>query len=190
MGREKSHWQKSLPHNGLFSCVSWWGEAAGEGVPGLVLKEQLRCCPKCGPQSRTGWFLPRLVGFSAQSSLTLCNPMDYRPPGSPVLGILQARRLEWVAMPSSRGSSQPGIEHWSPALQADSLHLSHQGSNWIARVSSCSIAPFPCKYHTDKSAGCLSCEDFNEVLNKQHWSSAGTGTQHVFLNLISCFTSY
>ena len=38
---------------------------------------------------------------------TLCNPMDFRPPGSSVHGILQARILEWVAIPSSRGSSQP-----------------------------------------------------------------------------------
>ena len=37
------------------------------------------------------------------------------------MGIPQARILEWVAMPSSRGSSQPGIEPGSPALQADSL---------------------------------------------------------------------
>ena len=36
---------------------------------------------------------------------TLCEPMDYSPPGFSVHGILQARILEWVAMPSSRGSS-------------------------------------------------------------------------------------
>ena len=42
-----------------------------------------------------------------QSCLTLCNPMDYSPPGSSVHGILQARILESVAMSSSRGSSQP-----------------------------------------------------------------------------------
>ena len=40
-----------------------------------------------------------------QSCLTLCNPMDYSPSGSSVPGILQAGILEWVAMPSSRGSS-------------------------------------------------------------------------------------
>ena len=34
---------------------------------------------------------------------TLCDPMDYSPPGSSVHGFLQARILEWVAMPSSRG---------------------------------------------------------------------------------------
>ena len=43
----------------------------------------------------------------AQSCPTLCNPMDCSPPGSCVHGILQARILEWVAMPSSRGSSRP-----------------------------------------------------------------------------------
>ena len=42
-----------------------------------------------------------------QSCPTLCNPMDCSLPGSPVHGILQARILECVAMPSSRGSSQP-----------------------------------------------------------------------------------
>ena len=34
----------------------------------------------------------------AQSCPTLCNPMDYSPPGSPIPGILQARTLEWVAI--------------------------------------------------------------------------------------------
>ena len=43
----------------------------------------------------------------AQSCLTLCDSMDCSPPGSSVHGILQARILEWVAMPSSRGSYQP-----------------------------------------------------------------------------------
>ena len=41
-----------------------------------------------------------------QSYLTLCNLMDCSPPGSSVHGIFQASILEWVAMPSSRGSSQ------------------------------------------------------------------------------------
>ena len=57
---------------------------------------------------------------SLQSYLTLCDPMNYSPPGSSVHGILQARRLEWVAMPSSRGSFQP----------RDWTHVSC--SSWIA----------------------------------------------------------
>ena len=35
---------------------------------------------------------------SLQSCLTLCDPIDSSPPDSPVLGILQARTLEWVAI--------------------------------------------------------------------------------------------
>ena len=38
---------------------------------------------------------------------TLCNPMDYSPPGSSVHGIFQARVLEWVAISFSRGSFRP-----------------------------------------------------------------------------------
>ena len=43
----------------------------------------------------------------AQSCPTLCNPMDHRPPGSSVHGILQTRILEWVVTAFSRGSSWP-----------------------------------------------------------------------------------
>ena len=43
----------------------------------------------------------------AQLCLTLCDPTDCSPPGSNVLGIFQARILEWVAIPFCRGSSWP-----------------------------------------------------------------------------------
>ena len=42
----------------------------------------------------------------AQSCLTLCNPMDYSPPGSSVHGVFQTRILQWAAISSSRGSSR------------------------------------------------------------------------------------
>ena len=42
----------------------------------------------------------------AQSCPTLCNPVDCSPPGPSVHEVLQARILEWVAIPFSRGSSQ------------------------------------------------------------------------------------
>ena len=45
--------------------------------------------------------------LAAQSCLILCDPTDYSLPGSSVHGILQARVLEWVAIPLVRGSSQP-----------------------------------------------------------------------------------
>ena len=46
-----------------------------------------------------------------QLSLILWDSMDYSPPGSSVHGILQARVLEWVAVLSSRASSQPRDPH-------------------------------------------------------------------------------
>ena len=63
------------------------------------------------------------------SCLTLGDPMDCSPPGSSVHGILQVRILEWVAMPSSRGTSRP--RDWTPCL----LHLLHwqMGSSLLAR---------------------------------------------------------
>ena len=60
-----------------------------------------------------------LCAKSLQSRLILCNAVDHGLTGSSVHGILQARILEWVAMPSHRGSSQPRIEPMSlmsPAL--------------------------------------------------------------------------
>ena len=59
--------------------------------------------------------------FVTQLCLNLCDPMNCSPPGSSVHGILQERIVEWVAIPFCRGSSHPGIEPGSPALQADSL---------------------------------------------------------------------
>ena len=52
-------------------------------------------------------FLACVHAKSFHSCLTLCDPMDCSLPGSSVHEILQARILEWVAMPSSRGSSLP-----------------------------------------------------------------------------------
>ena len=67
-----------------------------------------------------------------QSCPTLCDPMEHSLPGSSVHGLLQARTLEWVAMPSSRGSSQlrGGTHIFCGSCIAGrfSLPLSHQGS--------------------------------------------------------------
>ena len=52
----------------------------------------------------------------AHACLTLCDPADYSLPGSSVCGILQARTLEWVAIPFSRDLPDPGIEPKSPEL--------------------------------------------------------------------------
>ena len=70
--------------------------------------------------------------LSCFSSVWLCDCMDCSPPGSSVHGILQARILEWFAMPSSSRSSWPGDQtliflllHW----QVGSLPLVPLGSH-------------------------------------------------------------
>ena len=55
------------------------------------------------------------------SCWTLCNAMDCSPPGSSVHGILQARILEWIAIPLSRVFQTHGSNASLPPLQAYSL---------------------------------------------------------------------
>ena len=63
-------------------------------------------------------FLPMSVPQSCPApwDAVVCSP-----PGSSVHGILQARTLQWVAMPPPAALPDPGVEPRSPALQADSL---------------------------------------------------------------------
>ena len=72
-----------------------------------------------------------------QSCLTFCDPMDYILSGSSVHGILQARILEWVVIPFSRGSSRP----------RDQTQVSTAGrffTGWASReVQQLDIAKFP-----------------------------------------------
>ena len=58
---------------------------------------------------------------AAQSCPTLWDPVDCSPSGSSVHGILQARRLEWLPLPSPGDLPDPGIEPGSRALLAVSL---------------------------------------------------------------------
>ena len=70
------------------------------------------------------------VFSAAQLCLTLCNPMDYSPPGSSVHGNSQAKIVEWVPFPLPGDVTDLEIQPESPAspaLQADSLLLSHRG---------------------------------------------------------------
>ena len=62
-----------------------------------------------------------------QSCLTFCESMDCSPPGSSVRENFQARILEWVAIPFSRGSSQPRDHIWVSHIAGRLFTLSHQG---------------------------------------------------------------
>ena len=99
------------------------------------------------------WLLiAHLCARSLQLCPTLCDTMDCSPPGSSVHGILQARILEWVACCPPGDLPDPGVKPTSPALQVDSLPLSHWGSPWLSVVFPsyhfdtcrlCSVVPVP-----------------------------------------------
>ena len=133
------------------------------------------CCPLATPTILLGFLLPWTWGYLfmaapakhsccsfpwmrgifspppflkvTQSCPTLCDPMCYT-----IHGILQARILEWVAVPFSRGSSQPR----SPALQADSLLPEPPGKPENTEVGSLSLLQqiFPTQ---ELSQGLLYC---------------------------------
>jgi len=65
-----------------------------------------------------------------QSCLTLCDPVDCILPGFSVHGVLQARILEWIVIPFSKGSSLPRDQTWEHCRQF-LYHLSHQGSHFV-----------------------------------------------------------
>ena len=78
------------------------------------------------PHLKYTWSGFYVHAMPCQLCLTLCNPIDYSSPGFSVHGILQARILEWIAMPASRGSSWPRDQIWVSCLlhwQAGSLPL-------------------------------------------------------------------
>ena len=90
-----------------------WGQALGNApvCPGLACVHSV---PENSPghsQIKHSLILPILSACvpakSLQSCPTLYNSLDCSSPDSSVCGILQARLLEWVAMPSSVGSSRP-----------------------------------------------------------------------------------
>ena len=68
--------------------------------------------------------------LTAQSCLTLCNPVDWSPPDSSVHGILQARILEWVAIPFFRRSSQPRHRTWVSCIAGYTLSPEPPGK-WL-----------------------------------------------------------
>ena len=79
----------------------------------------------------------------ANSCLTLCNPMNYSPPLSAVHGISQARRLEWIDISSSKGSSRS--RDWTHISCIDKQILYH----WATREALCwSYDDFNCNRQT------------------------------------------
>ena len=79
--------------------ISGWGTKISQAAEQLSLGEKLLSRALWSPCATTR--KPAAAAAAAkslQSCLTLCDPTDCSPPGSPIPGILQARTLEWVAI--------------------------------------------------------------------------------------------
>ena len=81
---------KNLPANaGDMNLIRW---------PGHLLEKEMATHSCILPWEIPSTEEPAAAAKSLQSCLTLCDPIDGSPRGSPIPGILQARTLEWVAI--------------------------------------------------------------------------------------------
>ena len=85
-----------------------------------------------------------------QSSPTFCDPMDCSPPSSSVHGVLQARKLEWLAMPSSRGSSPARDQTHVSCLAGGVFTAEHRRSPGERYTNLINRKSFPPYYPTRK----------------------------------------
>ena len=120
--REESDTTERLPFDFSLSCIgegsgnplqcsclenprdggAWWAAVYGVAQSQTQLKRL-----SSSSSSRVAYLSKCYTQLSPQLCPTLCDPMDYSPSGSSLHGILQATILKGVAMPSSRGFSQP-----------------------------------------------------------------------------------
>ena len=84
--------------------------------------------------------------WKSLSHVWLCDAMDCSLPGSSVHGLLQARILEWVTIPSPGDLSNPGIEPRSPTLQEDSLPSESPGKPYVKVPQLCLTLCDPMDY--------------------------------------------
>ena len=129
--------QGSLPRTTLISVLKVWhpwsplSQGKTRGLVTLWYSSLLHKTNSCAMLRTYSWTTPSFpfLGFLfvallvTKLCLTLCDPMDCSPPASSVHGILQARILEWVAMPFSRGSSWP--RDWTHVFRIGSWVLYH-----------------------------------------------------------------
>ena len=119
------------------------------------------------------WHLCIFEAKSLQSCPTLCSPLGCSLPGSSVHGILQARILEWVAMPSSRGSSRPRDWTRVSCSSYTGRRVLYPGGFFAIwetgiSVSLCLIPSLSCDLHTRLlSLLCLSARGCQFLLSSQ-----------------------
>ena len=137
--------------------VAWTREAMAEmmgsgwlGVYFEYTQQAFSMKWPCGGKKRGENGMWKVEVLVTQSCLTLCNSMDCSPLGSSLHGILQARILEWVAIPFPRWPSRPRDENrvshsagrfftiWGTRIYARFFGL----SNWL-NILSLSLSEYP-----------------------------------------------
>ena len=130
----------------FFFFLVWWGLGLEVVRMGIETGEPTLMT------IRRVWFI--FFFLVTQPCPTLWDPMNYHLPVSSVHGIFQARILEWVAIPFSKGSFWPRVRTWVSWIGRWIFYqLSHQGS------------PMVC-LHIDRS-----CQESSEK-QEVKWSSA------------------
>ena len=99
--------------------------------------------------------------------ITSWNPMDYSPPGFSLHGILQARILEWVTIPFSRGSSWPMDRTWVSCI-ADGFFTS-----WATREA-----------HSQNLKYCVTCQIQKQILSISSEGKHETMFNFVMMNIL------
>ena len=94
--------EQSFLHHKFCACGYNRRSEQGGQTPQAILRQRWAACISSLLST-----VKKEKVWVTQLCLILCDPMDYNPPDSSVHGILQARLLEWVAIPFSRVSSQP-----------------------------------------------------------------------------------
>ena len=89
------------------------------------------------------WLMVVVIALDARLCPTACNPMGCSPPGSSAQGILQARMLEWVAIPFSKGeSSRPRDQTQASCVESRFIYYrSHQKGPVASKDSSVKKLP-------------------------------------------------
>ena len=151
----------------------------------LVWRQWPPCCVFTGWKEREGSLWSLLFGWkskvlASQSCLTLYNPMDWSLLGFSVHGILPTSILEWVAIPFSRGSSQPRNQTWVSCIGRQILYcLSHQGSPlsrdqiWAFCIGNWVLATGPPGKSLPWSFRLKACDTMQEEKESgvEHWDS-------------------
>ena len=110
----------------------------------------------------------------AQSCLTLCDPIDGSPPGSPVPGFSRQEYWSGLPFPSPRDLPDPGIKPRSPTLQVDSLLSELPGKPKNTEVGSLCLLQKSFQLRNRTGVSCsageffTSCVDLDKLLSLSH----------------------